>query len=189
MLLPVLSAMRSRIVWSFSTSMSSVTVTARFWVRLPDGVKVTDFVAIRKSPGLWALCHSVAVPPVRSSTATVMEDCGLWLTCTGTFNIPPDTFSATLTVCAVVRPAVPKPMVAAAASSSVIVTVAVPCPETTAQPETEVVIVAVNVSSPSTRASFRVGTRNVAVELPELTRTVDGGELRSADVAALPEYP
>ena len=184
-----LLAMRSRIVWSSSTSMSSVIVTARFWVRLPVAVNVTDFVAIRKSPGAWALWYSVAVPPVRTSTVTVVEACGRRLTWMGTFSTPPDTSSATLRVYAVVRPDVPNPMRALSSSSSVTVTVAAVSPDVPAQPDTEVDSVTVNVSSPSTRESLLVGTRSVAVVAPEDTVTDDGGEAprSAADPADVPE--
>ena len=76
-----------------SVSESSVMVTDRFFVfeLVSDGPKVTDLVAIRKSPGFCASTYSVAVPPpwpVTTSTAKVVEDAGRKFTVTGTLTVP-----------------------------------------------------------------------------------------------------
>jgi len=49
---------------------------------------------MRKSPGLAASSYSVAVA-VTTSTSNVVERTGSRLTVTGTFSVPPSTFSAT----------------------------------------------------------------------------------------------
>ena len=131
---------------------------------------------------------SVAVPDASTSTANVVEDCGRWLTVTGTFSDPPLTSSSTETAYfAVPAASTPNATFAAAASSSVIVTVALSPPEEAAfQPETEVETAAVNVSSPSTNSSDAIGIVRVAVVSFAATVTVDGLVPVSAGVAALP---
>ena len=131
---------------------------------------------------------SVAVPPVTTSTANEVDAPGRWLTVTGTFSDPPETFSATEAVYFDVSAAsVPNATFAVPASASVIVTVALSAPlEAADQPVTEVEIVTVNVSESSTSPSVAIGMLSVAVAASCGTVTVAAVVPVSDDVAVMP---
>ena len=181
------AAIRSSIVSSASRSESFVMATARFLV-LPVSVgrNVTDFVAIRKSPGFWGLAYSVAVPVFSTSTANVVGEPGRWLTVTGTFSMLPETFSSTDAACFEVPAASVPNATLASSSPSSMVTVAVAPEDAAFQPETDVDSVASNVSSPSTRSSSASGTVSVAVLLFAATVT-EVGVVPVSSADALPE--
>ena len=182
------AAIRSSIVSSASRSESFVMATARFLV-LPVSVgrNVTDFVAIRKSPGFWGSAYSVAVPVFSTSTANVVGEPGRWLTVTGTFSMPPETFSsAEAAYFTVAVASVPNATLASSSSPSSMVTVAVAPEDASFQPETDVDSVASNVSSPSTRSSSASGIVSVAVLLFAATVT-EVGVVPVSSADALPE--
>ena len=119
--------MRNTMVWSSSTQSSSVTLTVRFLDKAPVGPNVTDFVAIWKSPGFWALTYSLArlAPCATTCTENSVDVSGRRLIVTGTLNDPPETSSSTLPVCGAVAVALaPNATRAPSSSSSAIVTVA-----------------------------------------------------------------
>ena len=174
-------------VSSASRSESLVTAMRRFFVFMSVGPNVTDFAAIRKSPGFAVSTYSVAVPVPSTSTANVVDEPGRWLTVTGTFSMPPETFSsAEAAYFTVAVASVPNATLASSSSPSSMVTVAVAPEDASFQPETDVDSVASNVSSPSTRSSSASGTVSVAVLLPADTVT-EVGVVPVSSADALPE--
>ena len=91
----------TRLSSSVSTTASFVIVTSTFCVFAVEGPSANVLEAMLKS------VSSDAVLPVSTSTANPVDSTGSQSTVTGTLSVPPDTFSATVTVCFSVEAAEP----------------------------------------------------------------------------------